>query len=152
MHYLDALDAMAQQEKRRAQAEPAEETDEGSMTEDGGRASAKAKEKKKAQSLNVSMRADPGGGMGGARSKGGVTDSRDMLMLADREAESERWIDLEWRDEKVSVACKQSHGRVSRLAGRQSDEARKTFDAQLFASSKTPLECLTRPREFLKYG
>jgi DNA-directed RNA polymerase-3 subunit RPC5 len=100
MHYLDALDAMAQQEKRRAQAEPGEETDEGSMTEDAG----KAKEKKKAvaQNLSVSVRGDQGGGPSGARGKGVVSDSRDVLMLADREAEGERWIDLEWKSEKVS--------------------------------------------------
>jgi DNA-directed RNA polymerase-3 subunit RPC5 len=109
MHYLDALDAIAQQEKRRAQAEPGEETDDGSTAEDVGKGSAKAKEKekKKAQSLSVSIRADSGGGSLGARGKGGVTDSRDLLMLADREAESERWIDLDWIDEKVSrgVCC-----------------------------------------------
>ncbi|UZJ55950.1 hypothetical protein CBS101457_005270 [Exobasidium rhododendri] len=131
MHYLDALDAIALQEKRRAQAEPGDETDEGSMTEDGGKTS-KIKEKKKAQSLSVSVRGDQGGGPLGARGKGGVTDSRDLLMLADREAEGERWIDLDWKDETT-------------------DESKKTFDAQLFASSKTPLDCKTRPREFLQY-
>lgn len=104
MHYLDALDAMAQQEKRRAQAEPGEDTDEGSMTEDGSRSNAKAKEKKKSQSLTVSIRGDPGGGPLGARGNGGVADSRDTLMLADREAEAERWVDLEWKDENVSMA------------------------------------------------
>lgn len=98
MHYLDALDAMAQQEKRRAQAEPGDDTDEGSMAEDGG----KTKEKKKAQNLSVSVRGDAGGGATGSRCKGAIMDPRDLLMLADREAESERWIDLDWKDENVS--------------------------------------------------
>lgn len=89
---------MAQQEKRRALAEPGEDTDEGSLTEDGG----KAKEKRKAQNLSVSVRGDAGGGAAGSRGKGAIMDPRDLLMLADREAESERWIDLDWKDEKVS--------------------------------------------------
>ena len=97
MHYLDVLDALAQQEKRRAQTEPGEETDEGSMTEDGSKA---VKEKKKAQSLNVSVRESAGGGSTG-RAKGGVTDSRDTLMQAEREADAEWWVDLDWKDEKV---------------------------------------------------
>jgi DNA-directed RNA polymerase-3 subunit RPC5 len=100
MHYLDALDAMAQQEKRRAQAEPGDETDEGSITEDGG----KAKEKKKAaaQNLSVSVRDNQAVGPSGARGKGVVSDSRDALMQAERDAEGERWIDLDWKDERLS--------------------------------------------------
>jgi hypothetical protein len=136
MHYLDALDSLAQQEKRRAQAEPGEDLDEGSTTEDGGKGSSRVKEKKKAQSLSVSIRGDQGGGPLGARGKGAVADSRDLLMLADREAEGERWIDLDWKNETVRLMSVQL-GQTGRLTLRMT--------CIILSSSPTsPRRCLNR--------
>lgn len=133
MHYLDALEAMERQKKAGEQREEEEEEEEGNPS---GRANGRgaAKEtKRKVQNLNVSIRGDTvGAGMGPRPGKPGGLDSRDLLMQAEREAESEAWVELEWKNEET-------------------DEARKTFDSQLFAASKTPLECKTRPREFLQH-
>ncbi|PWN51070.1 hypothetical protein IE53DRAFT_386587 [Violaceomyces palustris] len=132
MHYLDALDEAKEAEKRRDRAAAAgesisDEEDEADVPMSGP---AKKKEEKKpaAQTLSVAMRADPNAKkpIPGA----GSTEARDHLMAAQREADAERWLDIEWRHE-------------------WSDEAADVFQNQLFAQSKDPLECLTRPREYL---
>lgn len=135
MHYIDALEALKrQQDKALEEQNRAEDEDDEDARPNG--AGSNAQKARKAQSLNVSFRNDgssssanrQGAGGGGA---GG--DSRDYLMQAEREAESEKWISLDWKmDEK-------------------SDEARKTFDSHLFAVDKTTrLQCKTKPREYLK--
>ncbi|CDU26313.1 related to RPC37-RNA polymerase III subunit C37 [Sporisorium scitamineum] len=149
MNYLDALDEAREAEKRRDRAAMAgelgsdeEDEDELIETEAPGEGSSRSKSAKKdvkkptAQTLSVALRTDPnakkagGMGMGGG---GSGSEARDLLMAAQREADAERWIDLEWRDER-------------------SHEAQHIFDAQLFAGSKTPLTCKTKPRDYLLHA
>ncbi|KIS68987.1 uncharacterized protein UMAG_02966 [Mycosarcoma maydis] len=148
MNYLDALDEAREAEKRRDRAAMAGEFDSDEEDEDEliemeapGEGSSRSKSAKKdakkptAQTLSVALRTDPnakkGGGMG--IGGGGSSEARDMLMAAQREADAERWIDLEWRDEG-------------------SHEAQQVFDTQLFASSKTALTCHTKPRDYLLHA
>jgi DNA-directed RNA polymerase III subunit RPC5 len=141
MHYIDALEALKRQQDKAAEEQNrAEEDDEEEARPNG----ASAQKARKTQSLNVSIRNDgssssgtrqgANGGPGGGGSGGGAGgDSRDYLMQAEREAESERWIPLDWKMDE------------------RSDEARKTFDSHLFAVDKTTrLQCKTKPREYLK--
>ena len=145
MNYLDAIDEAREAEKRRDRAALAGELDSDEEDEDEliemeapGAGSSRSKSKKDvkkpaAQTLSVALRTDPnaakkGGGMGMGGGSG--SEARDHLMAAQREADAERWLDLEWRDER-------------------SLEAQQIFDAQLFAGSKTPLTCKTKPREYL---
>lgn len=145
MNYLDAIDEAREAEKRRDRAAAAgeigsDEEDEDELIEmeapREGSTRSKKKEVKKptAQTLSVALRTDPnakkGGGMGMG---GGISEARDQLMAAQREADAERWVDLEWRDER-------------------SQEAQQIFDTQLFAESKTPLVCKTKPREYLLHA
>ncbi|KAJ1026863.1 hypothetical protein NDA16_002159 [Ustilago loliicola] len=145
MNYLDAIDEAREAEKRRDRAAAAgeigsDEEDEDELIEmeapGEGSTRSKKKEVKKpaAQTLSVALRTDPtakkGGGMGMG---GGISEARDQLMAAQREADAERWVDLEWRDER-------------------SREAQQIFDAQLFAENKTPLVCKTKPREYLLHA
>ncbi|EST05253.1 DNA-directed RNA polymerase III subunit Rpc5 [Kalmanozyma brasiliensis GHG001] len=148
MNYLDALDEAREAEKRRDRAALAgelgsDESDEDELIEmeapgEGSTRSKAKKDVKKptAQTLSVALRADPNakkpgslGGMGG----GSSSEARDLLMAAQREADAERWVDLDWRDEG-------------------SQEAQQIFDAQLFAGSKTPLNCKTKPRDYLLHA
>ncbi|PWN31990.1 uncharacterized protein FA14DRAFT_162298 [Meira miltonrushii] len=133
MHYIDALEALKRQQDKAAEEQNrAEDEDEEDARPNG------AQKARKAQSLNVSIRNDgsssstarQGAGVGGGGAGG---DSRDYLMQAEREAESERWISLDWKMDE------------------RSDEARKTFDSHLFAVDKTTrLQCKTKPREYLR--
>lgn len=134
MHYIDALEALKRQQDKAAEEQNrAEDEDDDDVRPNGASNAQKAR---KAQSLNVSIRND---GSSSSATRQGASggnpggDSRDYLMQAEREAESERWISLDWKmDEK-------------------SDEARKTFDSHLFAVDKTTrLQCKTKPREYLK--
>lgn len=103
--------------RSRRGADAAGNGDEEDGEEDGGeaarRAAARVKSQAKTQSLNVSMRA-PGeagssgggapvgsGGADGARGLKAPLEGREALMAAEREAESERWVDLEWKNEDV---------------------------------------------------
>lgn len=148
MNYLDAIDEAREAEKRRDRAALAgevgsDEEDEEELIEmeAPGEGSSRSKSKKDAkkpaaQTLSVALRTDPnaakkGGGMG--MGGGSNSEARDQLMAAQREADAERWIDLEWRDER-------------------SLEAQQIFDAQLFAGSKAPLTCKTKPREYLLHA
>lgn len=154
MNYLDAIDEAREAEKRRDRAALAgeivsDEEDEEELIEmeAPGQGSSRSKAKKDvkkpaAQTLSVALRTDPnaaqkGGGMGmgmGMGMGGGSgSEARDQLMAAQREADAERWVDLEWRDER-------------------SLEAQQIFNAQLFAGSKTPLRCKTKPREYLLHA
>ncbi len=149
MNYLDAIDEAREAEKRRDRAALAgeigsDEEDEEELIEmeAPGEGSSRSKAKKDvkkptAQTLSVALRTDPnakkGGGMGMGSGSGSGSEARDHLMAAQREADAERWIDLEWRDER-------------------SHEAQQIFDAQLFAGSKTPLTCKTKPREYLLHA
>lgn len=149
MNYLDALDEAREAEKRRDRAAMAgelgsDEEDEEELIEmeapgEGSSRSSKAarKDVKKptAQTLSVALRTDPNAkkGGGGMSMGGGSSEARDLLMAAQREADAERWIDLEWRDEN-------------------SHEVQQIFDAQLFAGSKTPLTCKTKPRDYLLHA
>lgn len=149
MNYLDALDEAREAEKRRDRAALAgelgsDEEDEDELIEmeapgeGSSRKSAKKDVKKPtAQTLSVALRTDPnakkGGGMGMGMGGGGSSEARDLLMAAQREADAERWIDLEWRDQR-------------------SHEAQQIFDAQLFAGSKTALTCKTKPRDYLLHA
>ncbi|EPQ27381.1 uncharacterized protein PFL1_04920 [Pseudozyma flocculosa PF-1] len=145
MHYLDALDEAREAEKRRDRAAAAGEAGSDDDDDDdliemeatgpgSTRKKAAKKEDKKpaAQTLSVAMRGDPNAAKGGAGGGGGGggSEGRDHLMAAQREADAERWIDLEWRDE-------------------ESAEAQEAFQAQLFAGSKKKLVCQTKPREYL---
>ncbi|SPO23710.1 related to RPC37 - RNA polymerase III subunit C37 [Ustilago trichophora] len=148
MNYLDAIDEAREAEKRRDRAALAgeigsDEEDEEELIEmeAPGEGSSRSKTKKDvkkpaAQTLSVALRTDPnavqkGGGMGMGGGSG--SEARDQLMAAQREADAERWVDLEWRDER-------------------SLEAQQIFDAQLFAGSKAPLTCKTKPREYLLHA
>lgn len=148
MNYLDAIDEAREAEKRRDRAALAGEIDSDEEDEDEliemeapGEGSSRSKAKKEAkkptaQNLNVALRTDPnafkkGGGVGMGGGSG--SEARDQLMAAQREADAERWLDLEWRDE-------------------HSHEAQQVFDAQLFAGSKTPLTCKTKPRDYLLHA
>ncbi|KAJ9479446.1 hypothetical protein PHBOTO_002923 [Pseudozyma hubeiensis] len=147
MNYLDALDEAREAEKRRERAALAgelgsdeEDEDELIEMEAPGEGSSRSKAKKDvkkptAQTLSVALRADPnakkpGGMMMGG---GGTSETRDLLMAAQREADAERWIDLDWREQG-------------------SHEAQQIFDAQLFAGAKTALTCKTRPRDYLLHA
>ncbi|SPO24494.1 related to RPC37 - RNA polymerase III subunit C37 [Ustilago trichophora] len=148
MNYLDAIDEAREAEKRRDRAALAgeigsDEEDEEELIEmeAPGEGSSRSKAKKDvkkpaAQTLSVALRTDPnaaqkGGGMGMGGGSG--SEARDQLMAAQREADAERWVDLEWRDER-------------------SLEAQQIFDAQLFAGSKTALKCKTKPRQYLLHA
>lgn len=147
MNYLDAIDEAREAEKRRDRAALAgelgsdEEDDEELIEmEAPGEGSSRSKAKKDvkkptAQTLSVALRTDPNAKKGGGMGMGGGSGSeaRDHLMAAQREADAERWIDLEWRDER-------------------SHEAQQIFDAQLFAGSKDPLACKTKPRDYLLHA
>ena len=153
MNYLDAMDEAREAEKRRDRAAAAgelgsDEDDEDELIEmeapGAGPSRSKAKKdvkKPTAQTLSVALRTDPnakkgggmGMGMGMGMGGGGSSEARDLLMAAQREADAERWVDLEWRDEG-------------------SLEAQQIFDAQLFAASKTPLTCKTKPRDYLLHA
>lgn len=117
LHYLDAMDAAAESEKRRERALAAGEAASSESEEDAPDAEAGASSKrkkeptapqKKAQTLQVSLRADPnapqrpgpGGGRGGEPPRG---DQSAQLMASQRAAEAERWVDLEWKGENVSA-------------------------------------------------
>ncbi|KAJ1018340.1 hypothetical protein NDA18_006495 [Ustilago nuda] len=145
MNYLDAIDEAREAEKRRDRATAAgeigsDEEDEDELIEmeapgEGSTRSKKKEVKKPAvQTLSVALRTDPNAKKGGGMSMGGgISEARDQLMAAQREADAERWVDLEWRDER-------------------SQEAQQIFDAQLFAENKTPLVCKTKPREYLLHA
>ncbi|KAI3487348.1 hypothetical protein L1887_48769 [Cichorium endivia] len=144
MDYLDALDEAREAERRRDRAALAGELDSDEEDEEEliemeapGEGSSRSKAKKDAkkpaaQTLSVALRTDPnakkGGGIGMGSGSGTGSEARDLLMAAQREAEAERWLDLEWRDER-------------------SHEAQQIFNAQLFAASQTPLTCKTKPRD-----
>jgi DNA-directed RNA polymerase-3 subunit RPC5 len=138
MHYLDAKDALKRQDERRKAGDD-EDEDLDEEGEQPAKKSESSNTKRKAQSINVTLRGESagnrGGGsstpVGGIRSGPAVGDSRDHLMRADREAESERWVNLNWKDET-------------------SAEAAKIRNSQMFASSKTLLKCKTRPKDFLE--
>ncbi|CAD6885409.1 unnamed protein product [Tilletia laevis] len=105
----------------------------------GGASNANAK---KAVNMTVSMRGEAGdskrmgggpGGSGGARfgnSLGAGADARDALMGSIWDAESERWMDLEWHDE-------------------ESTEAEAFFEDHFFAQNTRPLVCKTRQAEYV---
>ncbi len=149
MDYLDALDEAREAERRRDRAALAGELDSDEEDEEEliemeapGEGSSRSKAKKDAkkpaaQTLSVALRTDPnakkGGGIGMGSGSGTGSEARDLLMAAQREAEAERWLDLEWRDER-------------------SHEAQQIFRAQLFAGSQTPLTCKTKPREYLLHA
>lgn len=97
MHYLDGLDDLADAEKRRVPSGGGGDGEE----EEGGEAAAAAAPAKKVQNINVTIRGGPDG-PGGGRGGAGPMDSRDLLMAAQREAEAEKWVNLDWRNE---VSC-----------------------------------------------
>lgn len=130
LHYLDANDQAEAESKRRAR-----EADAGSMSDDGGAAS-KAKQAK-ARSVTVTVREDPNstrgrsGTQGGGSVAGQTSDAREKMMAVQREAEAEPWKDLSWLREET-------------------EEARRTFSAQLFAGSKKQLACSSKPSDYLR--
>lgn len=100
MHYLDALDALDHRASHGGGGVTDAEEDqaaESNAKRDAG--------KRKAQSLNVSVRGDSStaASSGPSGSRNGPLDGREALMQADREAESEQWIDLDWSHEEVST-------------------------------------------------
>lgn len=149
MNYLDAIDEAREAEKRRDRAALAGELDSDEEDENEliemeapGEGSSRSKAKKDvkkptAQTLSVALRTDvnvkKGAGMMMNSNTGSGSEARDLLMAAQREADAERWLDLEWRDEN-------------------SEEAQRIFDAQLFAGSKTLLTCKTKPRDYLLHA
>ncbi|PWY99609.1 hypothetical protein BCV70DRAFT_200542 [Testicularia cyperi] len=147
MNYLDAIDEARETERRRDRAAQAgeldsdEDDDADDLIEmeapaagaDGRSKSKKDVKKPVAQTLNVALRGDPNAKKpGGAGPIGPMTGSeaRDNLMAAQREAEAEKWIDMEWRDEF-------------------SQARNDVYYAQMFAATKVPLDCKTKPREYL---
>lgn len=141
MHYIDALEALKRQQDKAAEEKNRAEDDEEEERRQIG--TANSQKARKAQNLNVSIRSDGNSSSSsaaaaaanrqGAGFGSGGGDSRDHLMQAEREAESERWISLDWKMDE------------------RSDEARKTFDSHLFAIDRTTrLQCKTKPREYLR--
>lgn len=147
MNYLDAIDEAREADKRRERAALAGELGSDEEDEDDliemeapGEGSSRSKPKKDAKkptatAINVTLRTDVNMKKGGGMMMGssGSSEARDQLMAAQREADAERWIDLDWRDENTP-------------------EAQQIFDAQLFAGSKTPLTCKTKPRDYLLHA
>ncbi|KAK0549782.1 hypothetical protein OC846_003938 [Tilletia horrida] len=159
LHYLDALDDIEKQEKKRARAIAAQQAAAATASDmelsglsSGGEESSSrpapppsSAAGKKAVNLSVTMRGEagesrqrggggPGGGGGGGRfgvsSIGAGADARDALMGAVWDAESERWVDLEWYDEET-------------------EEAAKFYDTHLFATNSRPLKNQTRQAEYV---
>lgn len=150
MNYLDAIDEAREAEKRRDRAALAGEAEsdqedeeeliemEASSSRSRAAAAAAKKDVKKpiAQTLSVALRGDPnakktGSGMG--PSSGSGSEARDHLMAAQREADAERWLQLDWQHDNTP----------------QSDQV---FESKLFATTHTLLECKTRPRDYLLHS
>ena len=131
LHHLDANDQAEAESKRRAR-----DADAASMSDDGGAAS-KAKQQAKARSVTVTVREDPNAARGRSGTSGGgsvagqTSDAREKMMAVQREAEAEPWKDLSWLREET-------------------EEARRTFSAQLFAGSKKQLACSSKPSDYLR--
>ncbi|PWN40362.1 hypothetical protein IE81DRAFT_331697 [Ceraceosorus guamensis] len=122
MHYLDGLDVQARKE---AKADRGEEDDSGG--EGGGGAAGAAGKGNGSASAAAAKRS-----IVNVTSRSGE-DTKQNIMRTQHEAEAESWIELAWKTEETS-------------------EAQKVFESQLFASTKTPLQCTTKMREFLPSG
>lgn len=146
MNYLDAIDEAREAEKRRdraalaGEAESEEDEEELIEMEAPGPGSSRSRTKKDtkkpvAQTLSVALRGDPNAKKTGSMgpSSGTGSEARDHLMAAQREADAERWIDLEWKHDNTH-------------------ESTQVFNNQLFAHSQAPLDCKTRPRDYLLHS
>ncbi|KDN40686.1 hypothetical protein K437DRAFT_227221 [Tilletiaria anomala UBC 951] len=121
LHHLDAND-IAEADARRRQREGG--PDGAGSGDEGGAGSGRAAAK--ARAVTVSVKEDANS----STKSGAVGDKWEEMMLAQRKAEGEPWIPLTWLNEETP-------------------QAKKTFNAQLFAGSKTQLACTAAPADYL---
>ncbi|CEH14055.1 RNA Polymerase C (III) 37 kDa subunit [Ceraceosorus bombacis] len=118
------LDGLDVQARKEAKADRGEEDDSGAEGGGGGGASGKVNGSASAAAAKRSIV--------NVTNRSGE-DTKQNIMRTQHEAEAESWIELAWKTEETS-------------------EAQKVFESQLFASTKTPLQCTTKMREFLPSG